>query len=71
VVGTPEQVASHMVEVMEEVGGDGFLITSSMQPVSRRYINEICEGLVPTLQRRGAVRTEYTKATLRETLMEF
>jgi hypothetical protein len=42
-----------------------------MQAVNRRYINEICEGLVPALQRRGAARTEYTKTTLRDTLKEF
>jgi alkanesulfonate monooxygenase SsuD/methylene tetrahydromethanopterin reductase-like flavin-dependent oxidoreductase (luciferase family) len=71
VVGTPEQVAARLAEVMEAVGGDGFLITSSMQAVNRRYINEICEGLIPALQRRGVVRTEYTKSTLRETLREF
>jgi len=35
------------------------------------YINEICEGLVPALQRRGLVRRAYTKQTLRETLREF
>ncbi len=71
VVGTPEQVADRLVEVMEEVGGDGFLISAGQWKISRRYINEICEGLVPALQRRGLVRTEYTKSTLRETLREF
>jgi FMN-dependent oxidoreductase (nitrilotriacetate monooxygenase family) len=70
-VGTPDQVADRLVEVMEEVGGDGFLIHCTLGPLSRRYINEICEGLMPALQRRGAVRTEYTKSTLRETLREF
>ena len=39
--------------------------------ISRRYILEITEGLVPALQRRGLVRTEYTKSTLRDTLKEF
>jgi FMN-dependent oxidoreductase (nitrilotriacetate monooxygenase family) len=71
VVGTPEQVADRLAEVMEEVGGDGFLISAGQWKISRRYINEICEGLVPALQRRGLVRTEYTKSTLRETLREF
>jgi FMN-dependent oxidoreductase (nitrilotriacetate monooxygenase family) len=71
VVGTPQQVAGRLAEVMEEVGGDGFLISSPFQKLSRQYINEICEGLVPALQRRGVVRTEYTKNTLREVLREF
>jgi FMN-dependent oxidoreductase (nitrilotriacetate monooxygenase family) len=71
VVGTPKQVADRLQDVMAEVGGDGFLITSPFQRQGRQYINEICEGLVPELQRRGLTRTEYTKKTLRETLREF
>ena len=60
-----------MGEVMAEVGGDGFLISTPFQRTSRRYINEITEGLVPALQRRGLTRTVYTRPTLRETLLEF
>ena len=71
VVGTPEQVADHMKEVMEEVGGDGFLIRLPFHHINRRFILEVTEGLVPALQRKGLVRTEYTKSTLRETLREF
>jgi hypothetical protein len=56
---------------MQEVGGDGFLISTPFQRTSRRYINEITEGLVPALQRRGLTRAAYTKPTLRETLLEF
>jgi FMN-dependent oxidoreductase (nitrilotriacetate monooxygenase family) len=70
-VGTPEQIADQMIEVMEEVGGDGFLMKMPFHQTNRRYILEVAEGLVPALQRRGAVRTEYTKPTLRETLREF
>ena len=70
-IGTPDQVAATMGEVMEEVGGDGFLISTPFQRTSRRYITEITEGLVPALQRRGLTRTAYTKSTLRETLLEF
>ena len=71
-VGTPDQVASRMGEIMEEVGGDGFLITRpNTTLISREYINSICEGLVPALQRRGLTRTEYTKTMLRDTLREF
>jgi len=71
VVGTPDQVADYLGEIMAEVGGDGFLISAGQWKLSRQYINEICEGLVPALQRRGLVRTEYTQTTLRETLREF
>jgi long-chain alkane monooxygenase len=70
-IGTPGEVAHRMGRAMEEVGGDGFLISTPFQRVSRRYINEVCEGLVPALQRRGLVRETYTRSTLRETLLEF
>src|SRR6195256_4213216 len=70
-IGTPDQVARNMGEAMEEVGGDGFLISKPGWDLSRKYIDSICDGLVPALQRRGLTRTEYTKSTLRETLREF
>lgn len=71
IVGTPDQVADRLAETMEEVGGDGFLIMSPYWRLNRQYITEICDGLVPALQRRGLVRTAYEKSTLRETLLEF
>jgi len=43
--GSPDTVAAKMGEVMEEVGGDGFLITAPNMRVSRRYVTEITEGL--------------------------
>lgn len=67
--GTPDYVAGMMQEVMEEVGGDGFLLTYG--DFSRRYIAEVCDGLVPELQRRGLTKTGYTHKTFRENLMEF
>lgn len=71
-VGTPDQVADRMGEIMAEVGGDGFLITRPHTTlINREYISSICEGLVPALQRRGLCRTEYTKTLLRDTLREF
>lgn len=70
-IGTPDEVADRMGEVMEAIGGDGFLISTPFQRVSRRFITEVTEGLVPALQRRGLTRTAYTKSTLRETLTEF
>jgi FMN-dependent oxidoreductase (nitrilotriacetate monooxygenase family) len=70
-IGTPDEVADKMAAVMEYVGGDGFLISTPFQRTSRRFINEVCEGLVPALQRRGLAREAYTRTTLRETLREF
>jgi hypothetical protein len=58
-----------MEEVMDEIGGDGFLIGAST--VHRRYISEITDGLVPALQRRGLTRSAYTHEHFRDNLMEF
>lgn len=69
VVGSIDQVAGQLAEIMDEVGGDGFLLASA--DLHRRTIAEITDGLVPALQRRGVVRTEYTGKTLRENLLEF
>ena len=70
-LGSPEQMADRMGDIIEQVGGDGFLITTHNQRLGRSQIIEVTEGLVPALQRRGLVRTSYTYPTLRENLREF
>jgi alkanesulfonate monooxygenase SsuD/methylene tetrahydromethanopterin reductase-like flavin-dependent oxidoreductase (luciferase family) len=70
-IGTPDQVADRMCEAMTAVGGDGFLITTPGQAVNRRTIAEVCDGLVPALQRRGLVRTAYSHQLLRDNLRAF
>jgi FMN-dependent oxidoreductase (nitrilotriacetate monooxygenase family) len=67
-VGTPEQVAATMAEVMEEVGGDGFMFTGNL---TRRYVAEITDGLVPALQRLGLVRIAYEHRHFRDNLLAF
>jgi len=68
-VGTPDTVAARMGEVMQEVGGDGFLF--SMPNVNRRTLAEIEDGLVPALQDRGLVRKSYEHAQFRDNLLAF
>jgi len=68
-VGTYQDVAAKMIEVADEVGGDGFLIMNG--ELTRRFITEITDGLVPELQRRGAVRKHYEGKTFRENLLAF
>jgi alkanesulfonate monooxygenase SsuD/methylene tetrahydromethanopterin reductase-like flavin-dependent oxidoreductase (luciferase family) len=51
-IGTPDEVAERMGVATQAVGGDGYLISTPFQRISRRQINEVCEGLVPALQRR-------------------
>jgi alkanesulfonate monooxygenase SsuD/methylene tetrahydromethanopterin reductase-like flavin-dependent oxidoreductase (luciferase family) len=70
-IGTPDQVAERMGDVMAEVGGDGFLITTPVLRVSRRYVVEIADGLIPALQKRGLTRTAYKHDTLRDHLLEY
>jgi FMN-dependent oxidoreductase (nitrilotriacetate monooxygenase family) len=70
-IGSPDEVAERMEAAIDAIGGDGFLISTPFQRISRRFITEICEGLVPALQRRGLARTEYHGSTLREVLREF
>lgn len=69
-IGTPDDVAAQMEEVMDEVGGDGVLFTAQ-GPFNRRYLAEVTDGLVPALQRRGLTRTEYGADTLRGNLLAF
>jgi FMN-dependent oxidoreductase (nitrilotriacetate monooxygenase family) len=68
VVGTADAVAGQMQEAMEEIGGDGFLITGFMRPAN---ILPVVNELVPALQRRGVMRTEYGYETFRDNLMAF
>jgi long-chain alkane monooxygenase len=70
-IGTPDDVADAMGAAIDEIGGDGYLITAPTMRVSRRYINDITDGLVPALQRRGLTRTAYAHEHLRDTLLEF
>ena len=66
--GTVQQVADKLMAVMDEVGGDGFLIEGSGY---NRQLPDLVNGVIPALQKAGAVRTEYTGTTLREILQEF
>lgn len=68
-IGCPDTVAARMDEVMQEVGGDGFLL--ALGNVNRRNVAEITDGLVPALQQRGLVRRAYSSTHLRDNLLEF
>ena len=67
-VGTPDSIAAQMVEINDEIGGDGFLIANQM---TAHAIHEISEKLAPALRRRGAIRERYDFPTFRENLLAF
>jgi alkanesulfonate monooxygenase SsuD/methylene tetrahydromethanopterin reductase-like flavin-dependent oxidoreductase (luciferase family) len=67
-IGTPERVADELARTIDAVGGDGFAIRQGLWP---GYVGPFVEKVIPLLQQRGAVRTEYTGTTLREHLREF
>jgi alkanesulfonate monooxygenase SsuD/methylene tetrahydromethanopterin reductase-like flavin-dependent oxidoreductase (luciferase family) len=68
-LGSPDDVAAQMGEVMQEVGGDGFLF--SLPNLHRRTLAEIEDGLAPALQKRGLMRKAYSHAQFRDNLLEF
>lgn len=66
-VGTPEQVADQMETFIERVGGDGFMLSAIHTPGA---IEDFVDQVVPILQKRGRVRTEYCGKTMREVLRD-
>jgi alkanesulfonate monooxygenase SsuD/methylene tetrahydromethanopterin reductase-like flavin-dependent oxidoreductase (luciferase family) len=67
-IGTADQIAGRMQEAMQDVGGDGFLITGHFKP---KFVASITDELVPQLQKRNLVRTEYTHENFRDNLLAF
>jgi alkanesulfonate monooxygenase SsuD/methylene tetrahydromethanopterin reductase-like flavin-dependent oxidoreductase (luciferase family) len=67
-VGTADQIAGQMQEAMEEIGGDGFLVTGHLKP---KYVASIVDELVPALWKRQLTRREYGHAHFRDNLMAF
>lgn len=68
IVGTPDQVADRMCEIAEETGADGFMIREALLP---SYLIDIVDRVVPALQRRGAMRKEYSGKTFRDHILEY
>ncbi|MFT4084276.1 MAG: NtaA/DmoA family FMN-dependent monooxygenase [Nocardioides sp.] len=69
-VGTPESIVDEMEEAMEEVGGDGFLFFAGGGGlITRHYLTEVLDGLMPELTRRGLARTTYPHQHFRDNLL--
>ena len=63
-VGAPEQIADQL-ETWTDAGVDGFNLSYATLP---RSFEDFIDGVVPVLQRRGRMQTEYAEGTLREKL---
>jgi FMN-dependent oxidoreductase (nitrilotriacetate monooxygenase family) len=63
--GTPQQVADQLEDYFERAGGDGFMLTMAYAPGA---LEEFVAMVVPELQRRGRMRTDYRGETLRDIL---
>jgi alkanesulfonate monooxygenase SsuD/methylene tetrahydromethanopterin reductase-like flavin-dependent oxidoreductase (luciferase family) len=68
VIGTAEQVADHLGELADQVGGDGFLFTGQVHPA---HVHRTLDPLVPALRRRGLLRDELGDGGLRANLTDF
>lgn len=64
-LGTPEQVAEGLDDFIQNDGADGVVLGGHFTPGG---LDEFVEQVVPILQERGSLRTEYTGSTLRENL---
>jgi FMN-dependent oxidoreductase (nitrilotriacetate monooxygenase family) len=64
-VGTPEQLATHVMAWQDAGAVDGFTIMGSTLPYE---LTAFVDHVVPILQRKGRFRTEYSGPTLRDHL---
>ena len=64
-MGTAAQVAEQIDTFVQSNGSDGFIIGSHLVPTG---LDEFVDQVVPLLQDRGALRTEYSGSTLRDNL---
>ncbi|MBI4934603.1 MAG: NtaA/DmoA family FMN-dependent monooxygenase [Actinobacteria bacterium] len=61
-IGTPAHVAQAIDDFVQTDGSDGFVLAPHLTPTG---LDEFVDQVVPLLQERGVLRTEYTTSTLR------
>ena len=64
-IGTPQQVADRIDAFVQADGADGFILGSHLTPTG---LDEFVDTVVPRLQERGSLRSEYSGPTLRANL---
>ncbi len=65
IVGTPQQIADSFEEWIDDTDIDGFNLAYAITPGT---FEDFIELVVPELQQRGVLKTEYEEGTLREKL---
>ncbi|MER7809200.1 NtaA/DmoA family FMN-dependent monooxygenase [Streptomyces sp900116325] len=64
-IGSPETVASELIEFVSTDAADGFILVPHLTPGG---LDDFVDRVVPLLQERGAFRSEYAGSTLRSHL---
>ncbi|MFD5058866.1 NtaA/DmoA family FMN-dependent monooxygenase [Streptomyces sp. NPDC058394] len=64
-IGSPETVASELIEFVSTDAADGFILVPHLTPGG---LDDFVDRVVPLLQGRGAFRSEYSGSTLRSHL---
>ncbi|MFB6709254.1 NtaA/DmoA family FMN-dependent monooxygenase [Streptomyces sp. NPDC056333] len=64
-IGSPETVATELIEFVSTDAADGFILVPHLTPGG---LDDFVDQVVPLLQERGAFRSEYTGLTLRSHL---
>jgi FMN-dependent oxidoreductase (nitrilotriacetate monooxygenase family) len=64
-IGTPSEVAAALDDFVQQEGSDGFVLAPHLTPTG---LDDFVDDVVPLLQERGVLRTEYTTTTLRDHL---
>lgn len=65
VVGTPDEIASTMIDMFDQRAADGFIVLPAIVP---NGVKDFVDLVIPELRRRGKFRFGYSGTTLRENL---
>ncbi|MFJ4264423.1 NtaA/DmoA family FMN-dependent monooxygenase [Paenarthrobacter nicotinovorans] len=68
IIGTVGEIADYLEETGSAVGGDGFLFSGFVDPVT---VHGVLDKLTPELRRRGLLRTSYGNGGFRQNLLDF
>ncbi|MFJ6537636.1 NtaA/DmoA family FMN-dependent monooxygenase [Paenarthrobacter sp. NPDC091711] len=68
IIGTAGEIADYLESTGSEVGGDGFLFSGFVDPVT---VHSVLDKLTPELRRRGLLRKSYGNGGFRQNLLDF